>query len=250
MGDWCATYHWFECPTDGSARQVLARLRAAARRRSLDFGRWAMRAGRLAPALVQAETVSKYGADTELAAFVQAEVPAARALQLCHGYGLVRADPRPGALVPAWNYMLARTGDDLREVAALLGAATPAPGVLCLRAPLPLTARRPATLVGPALDGDWLAEVGAALLVGCPALAGSRPAELVLGLHTAHGWTHLARLELWPDRRPAEAGLALDGGAYNPCAFELAIGPFAHSNHVERLPPVPAPRIEWPFARG
>lgn len=240
VGDWCTTYHWFECDTPGDARQVLGRLRGAASYRWTDRERWAVRAGQLAPRLVQAESVVKYGASLGLAQFVRERVPSAHALQLCHGYGVDVAGA--GALRPAWNYLLVKTGVDRRRAAEALGGRAPddAPGLVCLPEPVPLAVERPDARLVAALD----------VLRG---LADQR-CRLVLGLWTAaHGYVHLAGLELtgradyWPPGGGAE--LTLDGGGHNHCEFPVTVGPFARSTYTERPPTIPAPRIAWPFAR-
>ena len=245
MGDWCTTHHWFECATPGDARQVLGRLRAAGTsHRWPDRERWGLRAGLVAPCLVQAESLVKYGASFDLAAYVQARVPTARALQLCAGYRQIAADATPGALQPAWNYMLLidKTGLERSRVADATGGLVleSEPGLVCLREPVPLVAE-------PTADPRLAAIVAA--LQGC---VERERAHLVLGLWTiAHGWLHLARLELgpsgsyWPPGGAVE--LTLDGGGHNPCSFTVEIGPMIRSTYSERPPPIAAPRAPWPF---
>ncbi|HEY0139185.1 MAG TPA: hypothetical protein VGB85_34090 [Nannocystis sp.] len=59
--------HWFECAQPGDARAVLGELRSAGKRqRWIDPERWALRAGMLSPTLIQAESVTKWGADVSL----------------------------------------------------------------------------------------------------------------------------------------------------------------------------------------
>lgn len=246
MGDWCTTHHWFECSTPGDARQVLGRLRAAGTsHRWSDRERWGLRAGLVAPCLVQAESLVKYGASFELATYVQARVPTARAMQLCAGYRQIAADATAGALQPAWNYMIFKSGLERRRVAEATGGLVleSEPGLVCLREPVPLAAESTAD--------ERLAAVVAAL----QSCVGRERARLVLGLWThAHGWVHLARLELgaarsyWPPGEDVE--LALDGGGHNPCAFTVEIGPMIRSTYSERPPSIAAPRAPWPFLRG
>ncbi|MDC0668570.1 hypothetical protein [Nannocystis radixulma] len=244
MGDWCTTHHWFECPTASDARQVLGRLRAAATSyRWPDRERWGLRAGLVAPRLVQAESLVKYGASFALAAFVRERVPAARSLQLCAGYRQLAVDLGPGALQPAWNYLVVRTGVDRRRLADATGGRAPdgAPDLVCLPEPVPLTA-------------DFTADARLAAVVAVlQACVGRERARLVLGLWTlAHGWLHLARLELgppgayWPPGGDAE--LTLDGGGHNACPFSVEIGPMIRSTYSERPPTIAAPRAPWPFS--
>lgn len=254
MGDWCTAIHWFEGPPE-AMKAVLAGLRRAARRHPWrDPERWALRAGRCAPGLVQAESVQKYGATLDLAAHV--ERGDVRVLQLCEGYGLAIDDPRPGILGLRCNYLLAPADHDLSRMADVLGelvarAPDGGPRLLCLRAPSPLPVQpRSWSFAELEARADPLAALVVALTLADPRVPG-RTTEHLLGHHSReHGWIHLARLRLALDgrgwRHSGSVTVELDGGVYNPVPFEFAAGPHAHSNHFARPQAASLAGAAWP----
>jgi len=107
MGDWNRLYHWFECSSTLDAGRVHASLRRAASYRWLDSERWGLRFGFIGNSgrLLQAETVTKWGQDSEFGHFVIKEVPKVQLLQACAPHKFWHKSGRAGALDFQWNYL-------------------------------------------------------------------------------------------------------------------------------------------------
>lgn len=255
MGNWCTMAHIFSHSTPMMARSVLGGLRRAAERhRWMDPERWALRAGMLAPTVVLAQSLTKYGADVGLADLAIQYVADTRVVQICVGEDMMLG-PRSGpGLMLGWNYVVSPRGHDLVGVADTLGCGArviEAGGwqVLCLPevAPLRLIRGRFAEAV---MVDDGLGRLLYAFAVADAYATGRRSSHL-LGLYAPEvGFVHLLTLVLGLEGRSWEHSGYVDvedGAGQNPVNFELVAGPYAGSIYVEQPPPVTLARARWPL---
>lgn len=255
MGNWCTMTHLLSHPMPMMARSVLGALRRAGERhRWVDPERWALRAGMLAPTVVLAQSLTKYGADVGLADLAVQSVADTRVVQICVGEDMLLG-PRSGpGLMLGWNYVVSHHGHDLAGVAAALGGGArviEAGGwqVLCLPevAPLRLVRGRLAEAV---MVDDGIARLLYAFAAADACARGRRSSHL-LGLYVPEiGFVHLLTLVLGLEGRRWEHSGCVDveeGAGLNPVNFELVAGPYAGSIYVERPPPVTLARARWPL---
>jgi hypothetical protein len=255
MGNWCTMTHIFSHSTPMMARAVLGGLRRAGERhRWLDPERWALRAGMLAPNVVLAQSLTKYGADIGLADLAIQHVADTRVVQICVGEDMMLG-PRSGpGLMLGWNYVVSQRGHDLAAVAGTLGGGAQVIEagtwqVLCLPevAPLRLVRGRFAEAV---MVDDGIGRLLYAFAAADAGAAGRRSSH-VLGLYVEGiGFVHLLTLVLGLEgRRWEHTGYVdvADGAGLNAVNFELVTGPYAGSIYVETEPPVTLARARWPL---
>lgn len=248
--------HWFECAQPGEARAVLGGLRSVFLKKGhhwVDPERWALRAGLLSPTLVQAESVTKWGADVSLGE-VAREVGDVRVAQLCIGEDMLLGPTQGPGFHLGCNYVVSPASHDLPAVADVLGGGAVSVDagerrILCMPEPAPLY------LVDGRLGevvehDDPLARLIYGFVAADRHLVG-RASRHLLGLYTpAHGWVHLATLVLdLPDDNWAYTGeVSLEDGAdHNAVDYVFAGGPFARSIYIPDTRPVVLTG-RWPLA--
>jgi hypothetical protein len=255
MGNWCTMTHWFECEQPGDARAVLAALRTAGKNhRWIDPERWALRAGMVSPTLVQAQSVTKWGADVSLGELGRA-VGNVRVAQLCLDEDLLFGPTQGPGFHLGCNYVVSPAAHHLPGVAEMLGGGAVSVDagerrILCMPAPAPLYLAD--GRLGEVVErDDPLARLIDALVSADRHGPGGASRHL-LGLYTpAHGWVHQATLVLdLPDQDWEHTGeVSLEDGAdHNAVIYEFTDGPFARSIYVPDTKPVTLTRQRWPLA--
>lgn len=238
MGDWLTHYEWIEC-TEGRERVAKALRRSCV---DLDLGndRWAVRARRLAPKLLQIETVKKWG---------QFDVVDA----------LCRRMPSCRRLTPQFNFLLCLHGEpqlELDGAVRLLGeCAKPMRlsqhSMLCLADSVPIAAdQSPLDLEQEQWLDSPLFRVLDSLARGVPALTSARTDFLFGFFSPPHGYVHMGMLELslteppWPGFAHVELFVS---GQHNKAPVEADVGPscWALNEPAETIPIMRA--LDWPF---